>query len=623
MMKIKNMFEPFELSETTISGKFGADMDRFFYQRIYSDNAKNVIYKETEDAFRNKLDDASGVHGIWQGEFWGKWIISAAEVCRYSENSELKDFIKQAARNLIALQDEDGYIGTYRDQLFLKVTDTKKTKELLGWECDWNWNIWCRKYTLWGLIESYRLTDDKEILAATVKFANHLINQLHDRGINIAETGTFSGLPSCSILKPMLLLHEITNDKTYLYFALEITGNWEREDGTWPNLITNAKTAKPLDQWYGDPAKWAKAYELMSCLEGLIELYKVTGEEKYFSTVLAIHELLLKYEMNTVYSVGYNDIFHHASTKLNAITEPCDVLHWIRVNYDLYTLTGDIKYIDIIETAFYNPFLAAICKDGKWGARGVRSSGNHLYNHQQAKMNHSHCCVNNMPRGYMNVAQTFIMSKDEDCYINLYADFSLKTKSLEIEIKCHNFPSGNVSVTVNPNSAKNIYFRIPNWSNETTITYNDKIIKEKNSGYVKINIDKKTAFAIRFDVSPVIRKLNLEEGETSAWYAKRWSSNMLPEEYMIKESRSVITYGPLLLARTKKLGSTTDEIFSGDKICADEARCVLTPYTAEDIFAAYHAQLSSGTTSIKTAVCDFASAANEELEDCEYFSIFF
>ena len=57
-------------------GRVGAQMDRFLNRRLRSEEGR-LAYQEAEDAFRNKLDDASGVHGIWQGEFWGKWIIGA------------------------------------------------------------------------------------------------------------------------------------------------------------------------------------------------------------------------------------------------------------------------------------------------------------------------------------------------------------------------------------------------------------------------------------------------------------------------------------------------------------------------------------------------------------------
>ena len=74
---VHNKINPSELSDIKVKGYVGELMERFFYNRITSDYAKNVIYKEAEDAFKNKVDDAA-IYGIWQGEFWGKLIISAS-----------------------------------------------------------------------------------------------------------------------------------------------------------------------------------------------------------------------------------------------------------------------------------------------------------------------------------------------------------------------------------------------------------------------------------------------------------------------------------------------------------------------------------------------------------------
>ena len=122
----------------------------------------------------------------------------------------------------------------------------------------------------------------------------------------------------------------------------------------------------------------------MSCYDGIIELYRVTGEEKYLKASEAFYNILLKYEQNVLFSVAYNDVFAGATRDINAITEPCDIIHFMRVCYELYTLTNNSKYMDSFEFAFYNAFLASSFKDGKWGARGARSCGRHFTATMQA-----------------------------------------------------------------------------------------------------------------------------------------------------------------------------------------------------------------------------------------------
>ena len=112
--KVKNKITPLSLSSVRMGGYEGALLDTFFGGRVFSDYARNDVYREAEDAFKNCIDDLTCI-GIWQGEYWGKWVISAARVARYQHNEELKSFVRSAAWELISLRDSEGCISTYRD----------------------------------------------------------------------------------------------------------------------------------------------------------------------------------------------------------------------------------------------------------------------------------------------------------------------------------------------------------------------------------------------------------------------------------------------------------------------------------------------------------------------------
>ena len=67
------------LQDTRLGGYAGFLSARFFEERIFSEEAYNGVFREAEDAFREKLDDQT-IIGYWRGEFWGKLVISAARV---------------------------------------------------------------------------------------------------------------------------------------------------------------------------------------------------------------------------------------------------------------------------------------------------------------------------------------------------------------------------------------------------------------------------------------------------------------------------------------------------------------------------------------------------------------
>ena len=164
---IKNTLTALPLGDISFGGSIKDAVDIFFRERVSSDYAKEVIYPETEIQFTNRDDDKFPV-GTWRGEFWGKWIISACRVAKNTNDKDLTAFIRQAALNVIKTQDADGYIGSYRDPENVKPCDPKCGLDVYGVLCDHNWNVWCRKYILWGLLECYLLTEDEKILDAAV-----------------------------------------------------------------------------------------------------------------------------------------------------------------------------------------------------------------------------------------------------------------------------------------------------------------------------------------------------------------------------------------------------------------------------------------------------------------------
>ncbi|QYY37464.1 beta-L-arabinofuranosidase domain-containing protein [Ruficoccus sp. ZRK36] len=633
-MKVSSHSEtlPPSLGRLRLSGPVAEHLETFAYERIISERAHRVVFHEAEDAFRNKLDDSSGVHGIWQGEYWGKWMIGAVRHCEYVHDTELKEFIRTSVHTLMEMQEPSGYIGTYRDPMNIFPADPAVTEKALGWPCNWNWNIWCRKYTLWGLLEAYRLLGESEILHAAERLAMHLITSLKENGIRLGQTGTFAGVASGSILKPMLLLYRQTGDERYLEFSQEIVADWRREDDLCPNLITNALSGKPVHEWYGNPHDFAKAYEMMSCFEGVIELYRITRERELLESVICFHRLLKEHEYNVVHSVGFNDIFHHGSSQISAITEPCDVIHWMRLNGELYLETGDSVYLDDFELAFYNPFLASVCRDGKWGARGVRSHTRHLYVFEQAKMKHNHCCVDNMPRGFLNFAQMATTVNDNGVSVNFYSPFESELElpsggSIKLCVSGDYLGTGKVQITWDAKLDKPIVLRlrIPGWAMSATLEIEGALETERTTPtgegeWFDLAVESGQSSAeLCFERELVVRE-HAATPDVPAWHRKRWIEPGI-ESLMRTERGSTLQYGPLLLARSRFIGNTEEEMF-GPPLSAGFT-CTLTPIAPNGVDYAFEAEIHDGSRSLQTKVCDFASAGNVITEEAKLFSVFF
>ena len=637
--KIKNKLSPVPLDYVRLGGYVGKLFDTFFQGRVLSEYAQNVVYKEAEDAFLHQVDDEN-ISAIWQGEYWGKWMISAARVARYTHSEKLRSFIRRGAERMLGYQRADGYLGTYKNSAYFKMpTPEEAGTDAIGER--YNWNIWCRKYTLWGMLECYMLLEDEKLLRSSVRMADQLISDLERTDTDITETGMFSGIASCSILKPLLILYRLTADKKYLEFATSFVSKWEEPENM-PGLVANSISGRRVSEWFPECEIWAKAYETMSCFDGIVELYRITGNEKYLNASKAFFDAIVKHESNLLFSVGFNDHFCDAAYDLNCSSEPCDVIHYMRLAYELFLLTGDAEYMDRFELAASTPLLASAFKDGLWGARALRGQGRHQVARMQAKLSHNHCCVNNMPRGLLNMAEASLMTDGEALYINLYneleAEITVGATRVCVQVTGDYLASSEASVSLRFNGAPvPVKLHIPSYSKYSEVELGGTV-REVGAGYFTVLPTLESAkITVRFDNSVELLNVSSEnERGNIAWKINHWVCNSFgtagasvdyvssdPDLY-ISGKATVLRKGAILLCRSKLIGSTEEEMF-GERRLDGSYKCIDCQriHTTENVNIELMLTFSNGKDTLKYHVADYASATNIMTEDKRLFSIYF
>ena len=628
---VENRVHAPELSQVSLDGTIGARFDRLIYERVSGEFAVDEILREAEDCYRDKYDDEYGVFGLWRGEFWGKLMLSACRVCRYKDSEKLKAAIRVSVYRMLSFQEEDGYLSTYRDRNFVCMSQHESVLRDYGWRSCWN--IWSRKYTLWALIECAELLDDAVILNACVRMADQLLRQMQEMGIRIKETGCMDGMPSCSIMKPMLLLYRLTGDGRYLDFCTDIAAEWDRADGERPNLIRNALSGIAPSHWYDRESGWvAKAYEMMSCFDGLCELYRVTGTERYLEACRGLWCLLMKYEANILGSVGYCEHFADGAAYPDAATEACDVIHWMRLCYELFSLTGEACYMEAFENAYLNAFLASVNEDGRGGSFFVRSSGRHWYVMPQCQTKYQHCCLNNVPRGFINAAEASVMESAEGYYINLYTMTTVRFGDTLIRVGDNYTRSGNLTVSVrNPKPGKKLFLRIPSWSTNMKWRSDAEMLPvsdlPQQNGYAVLPLDGDLTLRLQFDMTPRVIDFagewrELPEGD---YHVRRWSDDTgapCNRAVMVPHPMAHIRRGPILLARSKRVFGKEEEMFDGVTVFGKERTCTAVPIRHDDLLGVFRVTLTCEGETREYIMCDYASAANRPVEDVRYFTVF-
>ena len=610
------------LRDVRLLGHPGAKLDAFLRERVFSAFTKKEVFGEARSAFETRDDDIKGYGGYWNGEFWGKLMLGTARAADYLRDADHLAFVREECHRLMALQEADGYLGSYADKGLVAITNRALTYKIYNWyPC---WNLWNRKYCIWGMLMAYKATGDRAILGSVTRQMDQWIDMLHRRGLRLYDTGTleFNGMPSMSVLKPLLMLYTETGNRKYLDYALEMLPDWDRADGRCPNFFRNVESGRPLALWYPESFNWAKTYEMLSCLDGLLEVHRVTGDARALRTVVAIRDNLLASESNAFGGIGFGDKLMLAAKRPNAISEVCDAIHWIRLNLDLFEITGEDRYMDSVEVAYLNNFLPGVFRRGDYGAFFIRGVARHGVQ-DQGGFAYNNCCVNNMPRTWMDVAEGTVTRDRAGCFhVNLYQDARVTLDGASFEIS-GNYPVGTV-VTVKTTAMKNqVKFRKPGWCEKMDVA-------EKGDGVYTLT------FAMPARLVERDCEIGPQDDPFESWMYKRHADDYVNESGrdVCKRYRrtpaATLWRGPLLLAKAKRVGDTTAQIFDVASVYRKGYAARLIPVdaatcTARGVWGAWDVELTKpGAESIRVRVCDFMSAGDDPRgRYADAFSIWF
>ncbi len=565
-----------------LKGFVGQKLDASYENRILAQDVDRLVAP-----FRERTESS-----CWQSEFWGKWFTSAVLAYRYRPEPELKKKLDLAVDGLIATQTADGYIGNYADDKHLAA-----------------WDIWGRKYCILGLLAYYDLTGDKKALKAASGVADHLMAELQSRNALIVKLGNHRGMAASSVLEPVCQLFARTGNQKYLDFAEEIVRQWETPDG--PQLLSKSainvseRFPKPQQNWYG----WEqgqKAYEMMSCYEGLLELYRLTGKEAYRQAVELTWENIRATEINVAGSGSSVECWFHGEAHQHHpvfhYQETCVTATWIKLSQQLLRLTGEAKYADAIEQTYYNALLGAMKPDGSDWAKYTPLAGQRLEGTEQCGMG-LNCCVASGPRGLFTFPLTAVMASDEGIQVNFFTEgnYSLLTPGKQAIklIQQTDYPAGgkiNIKVELQKQESFSLRIRIPEWSSRSLLTVSgEKTASVQAGSYAELKRNWQSGDRIELELD--MRGRVVRMGET-------------PENMAILR-------GPIVLSRDARLGDPALESVL-QPITDQENFIELEPVKTQvpDLWMAFKASFlpesyaEGGAQPISVVLCDYASAGN-------------
>jgi uncharacterized protein len=442
--KVSDRFAPADPGVIRLQGFLG---------ERYRKNEMARLLTKNEDEMLSGFQNRPGKHH-YVGHHVGKWIHAATLTWANTKNQALRAKLDRVVSRLIAAQKQDGYLGTYADGAHW------------GMGKDQQWDVWVHKYVLLGLLTYHNHTGDQASLEASKKIGDLLvstfgINGDSGRRLDLNERSTHAGMASGSVLEPMVLLYQATGDEKYLSFARFIADNWEANNG--PKIISTL-TVKRSVKLTAD----GKAYEMLSCLVSLCELYRTTGEKRYlipainaWNDIAANHLLITGSGSSRQFWTTPRQFLSSAK---DDTAETCVTVAWIQLTQQLLRLTGDPRYAEELEKTFYNHLAAAQKPDGSAWAYFTALDGKKPYQIEQT------CCTSSGPRAWALLPTCVYMTNDDGIVVNFLtsSNASLKVNGETVTVRQQTLFPANGSVTIAVTVPKPMKFalrvRVPSWS---------------------------------------------------------------------------------------------------------------------------------------------------------------
>ena len=504
----------------------------------------------------------------WHGEYWGKLMRGGCIVYKYTKSKELYSALTKTVRDLLDCQDDEGRISTYNKEYEL-----------------YDWDVWCRKYVMYGLMYYYDICKDevfkKEILTALISHADYIVERLgrEDAGKReIVTTSTFwLGVNSASILRPYVLLYKLTGNKKYLEFAEYIISTGGIQGG---NLIDLAIEDKLAPYQYPE----VKAYETISFFEGVFEYATMIKNVRLISACLKFSQKILETDITLIGAVGcYDELFDNCTKKQvscspdDRMQETCVTVTLMEYMCRMLEYTGDSKYADAIEISFYNAFLGAINRNyGKNeglhfdsyspilnGKRGISVGG------KQTLLDGSYygCCAAIGAAGFGAVTSMSAQVEEDTLKVSFYENGKIKFGSNEVCVKTDYPFDGKIELSVDSASDEfGLALRIPAWCENYTLTVNgERVTGILDKGYLVLDKKISANDRIIFDLDMPFRAYDSVDYDEAV------------------DTFFAVAKGPIVFAATDFSGHIFTKDFSSYSFDGRESTLIVTTASGEEV----------------------------------------
>lgn len=414
-------------------------------------------------------------------------VYKALEAMAYSlknqPNQALEDKADEWIDKIAAAQLPDGYLNTYftLNGLDKRWTDMDMHED------------YCAGHLIEAAIAYYNTTGKRKLLDVAIRFANHIDSILRQQ-----NRQWVSGHQEIELA--LVKLYHTTQNARYLQLAdwfLQQRGRGYGKGQTW-------------DKWK-DPARCQDAVPLVDQKEitghavramylytGAADVGAATQNTGYMQAMNRVWQDVVYRNMYITGGIGStakNEGFSqdYDLPNASAYCETCASVGMVFWNQRMNLLTGEAKYIDVLERSLYNGALDGLSLSGDRFFYGNPLASYGGYG--RSEWFGTACCPSNIARLVESLGNYVYAQSDRAIWINLFVGSQTKVALAKGTVELAqqtDYPwQGDVQLTINPekNQSFPLHIRIPGWAQGEPVPGNTYRFLSPQKDEIKISIN--------------------------------------------------------------------------------------------------------------------------------------
>ncbi len=420
-----------------------------------------------------------------------KYLEAAAYSGALFDDKELIAHTDALWDTVLAAQQTDGYLCS---RFILGEEDLKMNRIGYGYQ------MYAAGHLMEAAIAHYNVTKDRKAMDAAIRFAD-LIDSLVGPGDEKIQD-----VPGHQNIELALIrLFHVTLNEKYLKlskFLIEERGNIDKR-GSYGIRALDHKPLLEHEEAVGHAVRATYSYCAMADLAALLKATdyhsavdriweNVSSKKLYITGAFAS-----RYEFPSE-SIGSD----YELPNKEAYAETCGHIGFMLWNKRMYQLTGEKKYLDVLERTLYNAFLAGISLDGKKFSYCNPLEYNPLWQQERVERlpwRPVPCCPPNIARFIPQLCELIYGQTGNEIFINLFinssADISIEGGSVNIKQKSLYPWDGHIEIQVNPagKSTFPLCIRIPGWAQNQPVPGDLYHYSEQRGIDISLSMDGKKA----------------------------------------------------------------------------------------------------------------------------------